>query len=111
MNKVINGVTSNRNYAFYSDNFCDRLEAAQQATASELQNIIDSSKATLITYYTGTTKHSVIFYNFKDEHGTQRAGYFTNGIPTHHTNNIKEAIFNVVALIWDNNDIYIKAVK
>lgn len=92
-------------YAFLSDEYINTIDKVQEPLRNRLTGLIQADKCFSVSYYDDSfNKRRIIVYSYG---GQKRAGYFCNGIPISHTENLEQFVTEML-MVNQETDVFIK---
>ena len=94
-------------YALLSDEYINinTIDKVQEPLRSRLTGLIQADKCFSVSYYDDSfNKRRIIVYSYG---GQKRAGYFCNGIPISHTENLEQFVTEML-MVNQETDVFIK---
>ncbi len=92
-------------YALLSDEYINTIDKVQEPLRSRLTELIQADKCFSVSYYDDSfNKRRIIVYSYG---GQKRAGYFCNGIPISHTENLEQFVTEML-MVNQETDVFIK---
>lgn len=92
-------------YAFFSEEYIKTIDKVQEPLRSRLTELIQADKCFSASYYDNSfNKRKIIVYSYGEQ---KRAGYFCNGIPISHTENLEQFVTEML-IVNLKTDVFIK---
>lgn len=92
-------------YAFFSEEYIKTIDKVQEPLRSRLTELIQADKCFSASYYDNSfNKRKIIVYSYGEQ---KRAGYFCNGIPISHTENLEQFVTEMLIVNLET-DVFIK---